>query len=147
MGNPGYTIPSNLTADMGDAFLKTLTPEQSPLVTDLVDHQKPTLYEIVDRREDVAILLRQFMVGETPDQAAVLSLMEPYGELDGEIIFAYAVAFSELNQSLTDEQQAQLATLRTELLGDLAYPSGAYLYSQPIAMPEIPETDSLFSSD
>jgi hypothetical protein len=29
-------------------------------------------------------------------------------------------------------------------LGDLMYPSGAYLYSQAIPMPEIPNTDFLF---
>jgi hypothetical protein len=87
------------------------------------------------------------MTGETPDEAGVLSLMERYGELDGEIVFTYAVAFVQVNQTLTSEQQAQLATLRAELLGELAYPSGAYLYSHPIAMPEIPETDFLFCSD
>ena len=35
--------------------------------------------------------------------------------------------------------------LRTEMLGDMLYPSGAYLYSQPIAMPEIPNNDFLFA--
>ena len=34
--------------------------------------------------------------------------------------------------------------LRKQMLGDLRYPTGAYLYSQPIAMPEIPNTDFLF---
>jgi hypothetical protein len=34
--------------------------------------------------------------------------------------------------------------LRTEMLGDLMHPEGAYLYSQPVAMPEIPDTDFLF---
>jgi hypothetical protein len=35
VGNPNYTIPSNLTAEMGEAFLKTLTPAQAPLITNL----------------------------------------------------------------------------------------------------------------
>jgi hypothetical protein len=30
------------------------------------------------------------------------------------------------------------------MLGDMMFPSGAYLYSQAIAMPEIPNTDFLF---
>jgi len=144
VGNPDYTIPSNLTAEMGDAFLQTLSAGQSPTVTNLVESQKPALYEIVERREDVSALLRQFLSGETPDQATVLSLMERYGELDGEISYRYAVAFTQVQQSLSAGQQTQLMSLRSDLLGDLAFPSGAYLYSEPIAIPEIPDTDFLF---
>ncbi|MCP4419500.1 MAG: hypothetical protein GY805_23045 [Chloroflexi bacterium] len=146
MGNPDYTIPSNLTADLGDTFLQTITTDQSPIITDLVDVQKTDLYEIVDRREDVAILLRQFMSGRTPDETAVLNLMEQYGELDGEIIYRYATAFAQVNQSLTPAQEDQLMLLRTDLLDDLAFPTGAYLYSQSIDMPSIPNTDFLFAT-
>jgi hypothetical protein len=145
VGNPNYTIPSNLTAEMGEAFLQTLTPIQLPLITNLVEDQKPALYEIVDQREDVATLLRQFISGGTPDQSTVLDLMERYGELDGDIIYRYATAFAQVRTSLSAEQQAQLDSLRTELLGDLSYPSGAYLYAQPISMPVIPDTDYLFT--
>jgi hypothetical protein len=145
VGNPGYTIPDNLTQEMGKAFLQVLTPDQSAIITNLVAVQKPALYEIVDRREDVANLLRQFMYGGIPNQASVLGLMERYGELDGEIISLYASAFAQVNQALTAGQLAALQTLRTDLLGDMAYPSGAYLYSEPITMPEIPATDFLFS--
>jgi hypothetical protein len=109
-----------------------------------VDGQKPALYEIVDRREDVAILLRQFMTGGAPSQAAVLSLMERYGELDGDIVYRYAAAFTQVNKSLSAGQRAQLARLRIDALGELALPTGAYLYAQPIAMPAIPNTDFLF---
>lgn len=35
--------------------------------------------------------------------------------------------------------------MRQELLGDLAHPTGAYLYSQAVAMPDIPNTDFLLS--
>ena len=147
MGNPDYTISSTLTGDIGQALLETLTADQARLVTDLVDTQKPALQEIVERREDVATLLRQFMTGGTPDETVVLSLMERYGELDGEIIYRYANAFTQVNSSLTAEQQAQLMALRTDILGeDMLYPTGAYLYSQPIAMPEIPNSDFLFAA-
>jgi Spy/CpxP family protein refolding chaperone len=145
VGNPGYTIPSNLTADFGDAFLQTLTVDQSLLITNLVDDQKPALYEIVDRREDVALMLRQFMTGGVPNQTTVLSLMEQYGELDGEIVYRYATAFAQVNQTLTAEQQTTLMTLRTDLLEDLAFPDGAFLYADPIAIPTIPNTDFLFN--
>ncbi len=145
VGNPGYTIPSNLTADLGDAFLDTLTPSQSPLITNLVDDQKPALYEIVGQREDVAALLRQFMTGGVPNQTTVLSLMEQYGELDGEIVYRYATAFAQVNQTLTAEQQTALVTLRTDLLEDLSFPDGAFLYADPITIPTIPNTDFLFN--
>jgi len=144
VGNPGYSIPVNLTAEMGAAFLQILTPDQAATITDLVNAQKPALYEIVDRREDVSVLLRQFMDGSTPDETAVLALMDRYGELDGDIVARYAVAFAQVAQSLTTNQRDQLMNLRTNLLGDLAFPNGAYLYSQPIAMPEIPNSDFLF---
>jgi hypothetical protein len=48
----GGTMDPNLTATAGITFLLTLTPTQASLVTGLVDIQKPSLYEIVDRRRD-----------------------------------------------------------------------------------------------
>lgn len=144
VGNPGYSIGTNITADLGKAFIEALTPTQAPLITGLVDAQKPALYEIVTRREDVARLLRQFKSGGTPDQATVLSLMDRYGELDGEIVYRYAMAFAQVSKTLTADQKAQLLKLRTDLLKELAYPTGAYLYAQPIAYPVVPSTDFLF---
>jgi hypothetical protein len=74
----------------------------------------------------------------------VLDLMEKYGAYDGEIIYNLAVHFAEVRRTLTNDQKTQLASLRQEMLGDMMFPSGAYLYSQAIAMPEIPNTDFLF---
>jgi hypothetical protein len=144
VGNPNYTIPSNLTAEMGENFLKALTADQGSLVTGLVADQKPALYEIVDRRTDVSTLLRQFQSGGAPDKTQVLALMDRYGELDGEISARYAAAFAQVAHSLSATQRSQLQDLRTNLLGDLSTPAGAYLYAQPITMPEIPNTDFLF---
>jgi hypothetical protein len=144
VGNPGYSIPVTMTAEMGAAFLETLTAEQAPLITGLVETQKPALYAIVARRTDVARLLRRFMAGETPDKAQVLALMEQYGALDGEIIYRYATAFAEVYKTLTAAQRTTLNDLRIDILGDLAYPSGAYLYAEPIPVPDIPDTDFLF---
>jgi hypothetical protein len=125
-------------------MLETLSPDQAQLITGLVDIQRPSLLGIVDMREQISTELRKFLVGETADKALVLSLMEEYGTLDGEIIYNYAVNFAQVNQTLTDEQLAQLMAFREEMLGDLMYPSGAYLYSEPIPMPEIQNTDFLF---
>jgi len=146
VGNPGYSIGTNITADLGKAFLAALTPAQAALVTDLVTSQKPALYEIVDRRKDVSTLLRQFIAGQTPDSATVLGLMDRYGALDGDIIARYATAFAQVGQSLSADQQTQLVKLRTDLLDTLAYPSGAYLFAKEIAVPSVINTDFLFTS-
>ena len=114
------------------------------MITGLVDVQRPSLTNIVMVREQVAAELRKFKSGGSADQATVLGLMEQYGAYDGEIIYNLAVNFTKVNQTLTSEQQAQLTAMRQELLGDLAHPTSAYLYSQAVAMPDIPNTDFLF---
>jgi hypothetical protein len=146
VGNPGYNISTSLTADMGKAFLNTLTPTQASIVTSLVNDQKPALYQIVDQRRNIAAQLRRFIAGETPDYVQLQALMDDYGKLDGEIAVRYATAFAQVNQTLTDAQRVELSTLRTQILGDLAFPSSAYLYAEPIPIPEIPNTDFLFTT-
>ena len=145
MGNPGYSIPTNLTGDMGAAFLNVLTPAQRNLITDLVDLQNDDLLKIVDRRQDVATELRKFIAGQMPDQAAVLDLMEKYGEHDGEIIYLYATAFADVAATLSSDQWTELHAMRDEILQDEpSVPAGAFLYSAPIEMPSIPNSDFLF---
>jgi len=144
MSDPTYAIPTNLTGDLGQTMLDKLTPDQSQLITSLVATQKNPLQGTVDTRRAISIELRKFLSGGAADEATVMSLMEKYGEYDGEIIYNMAVNFSKVGQSLTADQEAQLTALRTELLGDQSYPTGAYLYSQPVPMPEIPNTDFLF---
>jgi hypothetical protein len=144
MSDPTYSIPTNLTGDLGEVMLQKLNSEQAALITGLVDSQKPSLQGMVDAREQISIELRKFKDGGTADQATVLSLMEQYGAYDGEIIYNMAVNFAAVKNSLTDSQKAELDALRTELLGDKSHPNGAYLYSQAIPMPEIPNSDFLF---
>ncbi len=144
MGNPGYSIDPNLTANKGAAFLGALPDSQSGLVSGLVDIQREDLYAIVDRRSDISTLLRGFMTADTVDRAAVLALAETYGELDGEIVYNYATRFAEVGRSLSSSQMETLMALRD--LDD--YPcSGAYLYSEPISMPTIMDTDFLFTGE
>ncbi len=144
MSDPTYAIPTNLTGDLGEKMLTLLTPEQAGLITSLVDIQKPSLQGIVSTRGQISTELRKFKDGATADQATVMTLMSQYGAYDGEIIYNMAVHFSQVYQSLTDAQKAELTALRTELLGDQSHPTGAYLYSQAVPMPEIPNTDFLF---
>ncbi len=144
MNDPTYSIPTNLTGDLGETMLQKLTPDQAQHITGLVDSQKPALNGIVAMREQISIELRKFLAGGAADQATVLNLMEQYGAYDGEIIYNMAVSFAQVKHSLSADQQAQLDAIRAELLGDQAHPGGAYMYSQAIQMPEIPNTDFLF---
>jgi len=143
MGNPNYTINEQLTATAGENFLGVLTDVQASLVTGLVTLQKSALYQIVATRQAISTQLRRFMTETAIDSATVMSLSETYGELDGEIVFYYATHFAEVSNLLSADQKNQL----TALADSLGYVSaaGAFLYSQPIAMPEIMDTDFLFA--
>ena len=144
MGNPNYTINDQLTARAGESFLSILTTSQAAMITGLVDSQKAALYELVDRRQDISTQLRLFMTQETIDSAAVMSLSAAYGRLDGDIVYRYASTFASVGNALNVTQQDQL----TALADSLGYvpASGAFLYSQPIPMPEIANTDFLFGA-
>jgi len=144
MEDTSYAIPTDLTGEMGASLLDALTPEQAQQISGLVEVQKPDLQAIVETRRQVSTELRKFLAGGSADQAAVLALMEQYGRLDGEIVYNYVTHFVEVSKSLSAEQRSALAALRVQMLGDLLHPDGAYLYSQPIPMPEIPNTDFLF---
>jgi len=145
VGNPNYSIGTNITADYGNYFLNTLDTDVADSIKKLVDIQKPYLLAIVDTREEVCKLLRNFIIGDVPDSNAVIDLMKNYGELDGEIVYYFACYFTKAFQTLDSSQLTQLNTYRHELIGDLN-PLGAYLYATPIEMPEIINTDFLFSS-
>jgi Spy/CpxP family protein refolding chaperone len=144
MSDPTYAIPTDMTGNLGDEMIASLTADQAQRITGLVDLQKTSLLGIVDTRRQLSIELRKFMAGGTADKDTVLALSEHYGELDGEIIYNLAVHFTQVNQSLSADQKAKLSAMRTQLLGDLSHPTGAFLYSQPIAMPAIPSSDFLF---
>jgi phosphatidylethanolamine-binding protein (PEBP) family uncharacterized protein len=144
MGNPGYSISTSLTGDSGEAFLAALTEPQRRLVTQLVGQQRADLSEIVATRRAIATELRRFMSGPSADQARVLALSRRYGELDGEISYLYARAFAGVARTLTADQKRTLLKLRNL---DARYACrGAYLYSRPIDMPAIPDTDFLFAA-
>ena len=145
VGNPGYSIGTNITADMGNAFVAALTPTQAQLVTSLVDIQRADLYKIVDTRRDISTQLRRFIAGESPDSATVLSLSDKYGSLDGEIVYYFATNLAKVGKTLTSDQKTKLMTLRKQTLGDFA-PKGAFLYATEISIPTIPNTDFLFGN-
>jgi hypothetical protein len=142
MGNPDYTIDEQLTANAGQNFLNILTRDQKAIITGIVSTQKTSLLALVDTRGVVSAELRKFLKGSTANDVAVQTLSEQYGRYDGEIIYAYATAFSQVYQSLSDSQKNQLLSL-ADALGYID-PVGAFLYSAPINMPSVQNTDFLF---
>jgi hypothetical protein len=144
MGNPNYTIDETLTANAGQNFLAALPAAQASVITGLVALQKNALLEMVDRRRDIATMLRQFQTGATPDSSTVIALSARYGQLDGTIAYLYATRFASVAQALTTTQRAAVTTLASQL-GYVA-PTGAFLYSAPIPMPAIANTDAFFSA-
>jgi hypothetical protein len=142
MGNPNYTIDETLTASGGQNFLAILTTIQADQVKAIVDLQRSALMELVAKREAVSTELRKFLVSQTADSSAVIALSERYGELDGEISYYYATKFSEVYNMLSDEQKAKLTDLADQL--GYIHPTGGFLYSQPVEMPEIMNTDFMF---
>lgn len=142
MGNPDYTINEQLTATAGQEFLSILTASQADIIKGIVDLQRSALLELVEKREAISTELRRFLSEGTADLSVVLDLSERYGELDGEISYYYATYFSQVFNTMTDEQKDQLLSL-ADALGYIN-PSGAFLYSQPVEMPGIINTDFMF---
>lgn len=141
MGKQNYSISTALTGDSGEAFLETLTVDQRKLITDLVDLQRRDLEEIVSTRRAIATELRRFQKGEAADRGKVLSLSRRYGELDGGMSYFYATAFAKVGRTLTAQQKEKLAGMRTSNPAD---PRGPFLYSSPVKVSKIENTDFLF---
>ncbi len=64
-----------------------------------------------------------------------------YGELDGEISYYYATHFADVGKTLPASRRQKMVALRN-LAGYTC--EGAYLYSQPISMPQNIPSDFLF---
>jgi Spy/CpxP family protein refolding chaperone len=142
MGNPNFTINEQLTATAGQNFLAILSTSQASQVKGIVDLQRSALVELVAKREAISTELRKFLSSQTADSLSIITLSKRYGELDGELSYYYATTFSQVYNSLTNQQKEQVLNLAIQL--GYIYPNGAFLYSQPINMPEIINTDFLF---
>jgi hypothetical protein len=141
MGKRDYSISTTLTGNSGEAFLGVLTEAQRREVTALVDLQRRDLAEIVRVRRAIAAELRRFLAGETADSGKVEALSRRYGELDGALSYRYATAFARVGQALSAGQKQVLAAMRS---ADPADPKGPFLYSTPVSMPTIANTDAFF---
>ena len=140
MNNPDYFISTAVTGDSGKGFLDVLDSNQRALITGIIDEQRASLKEIAEIRTTVSTELRKAMTGGTIDKEKVYSLIERYGELDGQMSALYATRFAQVNKTLTDSQRAALVKLRNLTV----VPTGAYRFSTPVAMPTLPSTDFMF---
>ena len=140
MNNPDYFISTATTGDSGQGFLDILDSDQRVLITGIIDEQRDALAEIASIRTSVSTELRQSMAGGAIDKELVYSLIERYGELDGQMSALYATRFATVNKTLTTSQKSAMIKLRNL---DVV-PEGAYLFSTPVDMPEIPSTDFMF---
>jgi Spy/CpxP family protein refolding chaperone len=136
-----YSISTALTGDSGEAFLAALNDSQRRQITGLVGLQRQDLAEIVRTRRAISTELRRFLTGDSADKEKVLSLSRRYGELDGELSYLYATAFAQVGKTLTGQQKDKLVVMRAS---NPAEPKGPFLYSSPIRMPEIRDTNFLF---
>ena len=143
VGNPNYSIDTNLTQNGGKYFLDALTSLQAKLITNLVDTQKTSLLDIVAKRTSVSKLLRGYWLNDNIDSTTVLSLSEEYGRLDGEISYYYATNFAKVGWSLTNVQKDTLKKIRN--LDDFPC-NGVYLYSDNISLPDMINTDFFFNT-
>jgi hypothetical protein len=141
MNNPDYFISTATTGDSGKEFLNILTQDQRALITGIISEQKAALAEIAQVRTTVSTELRKAMTGGTIDKDKVYSLIKRYGELDGQMSALYATRFTAVNKTLTSDQRTALVKLRNL---DVV-PQGAYLFSTPVSMPNIPNTDYMFT--
>jgi len=143
MGKQNYSISTTLTGDSGENFLALLTEVQRKHVTGLIDLQRQNLNEIVRVRQAIATELRRFLKGESADKNKVLALSKRYGELDGEMSYLYAIAFANVGQTLTAQQKQALVSMRASNPNG---PKGPFLYSSPISMPKLGNTDAFFGA-
>jgi hypothetical protein len=169
IGHEGYKIDEQLTASAGQKFLDELaTTHLDSLVTGLVDDQRNSLYaganNIVQIRTDISNLLRSLITAPVLTdkfKAYVLAQVQEksgaYGELDGEIVYSYAMAFAQVYQSMSSTQKANMAALRKKIMSgvynglpfDFAVCTTPFLYSavienQSVLDPYISNTDYLF---
>ncbi|BAH73645.1 hypothetical protein DMR_01540 [Solidesulfovibrio magneticus RS-1] len=141
MGKPNFSISTGLTADRGESFLSMLTGTQQKFITDTVNEQRQLLHDIVRIRREIATQLRDFERCGSANWEKVRALSRKYGEIDGEISYLYATTFASIAKTLTNQQKASLSRLRPSNPSD---PKGPFLYSEPIPMPRIDNTDFLF---
>jgi len=143
MGQKDFDISTSLTGDSGAAFVDTLSGNQRARLTAVLERQRKPMREIINVRRSISTKLRGFLRGETPAERDIVALGRRYGELDGELSYEYATAFATIYKSLNASQKGTLKTLRALNSREVGT---AFIYSDRIRMPDIPDSSFLFGS-
>jgi hypothetical protein len=100
---------------------------------------EPILQEIVTLRSTVAHEFRKTLSAEKPDKDKVFMSIKRYGVLDGILSCKAAECFASIYQSMSEDQKTKLIQLRNLD----TYPSGTYLFSDPVEIPKKLDCSSL----
>lgn len=143
MGKRDYDISTSLTGDAGEAFLDLLEAPQRALMDEVLEAQRPVLAAIVEVRRTLSRQLRRCLEGAEPDAAVVRDLGRRYGQLDGELAWRYATAFSALRRTLKEAQKRAMHALRAQPVQESGH---AFLYSDRIPMRTWPSCEGLIKT-
>ncbi len=142
MNQRDYDISTSITGDSGEKFLNNVLNEtQRGYITEILNSQRKILKEVVDVRREFTTELRKLLNDKQPDKNQLSALGQRYGELDGELSWNYAIAFTKVNKSLSNEQKTELMKLRN-LDGYKSAPY--YIYSSPVTKQPIIEDVEMF---
>jgi len=144
VGNPGYGIDMEATANKGAYLLDSLlTPTQSTDVKNIYTQVSPALTGIVQCRTLISTELRKAISGQTINKNDIINWSNQYGEFDGNYIYSMVSQFVKVSRTLTQEQKNKLVVLR-DLAAYSCKADKVFLYSAEINEPVLPNTDFLF---
>ncbi len=136
-----YKISTELTGDSGKSFFNSLNKQQQKRIADVIQQQKVYLMKMVEVRTAIAAEIRKLFVGQTIDAEKIVSLSRTFGELDGEIAYLYATAYTDVRHSLTTSQMEQAVELRNISQYQC---NKVFIYAEPANVPEVSDIESFF---
>lgn len=144
MGNSGYAIDMETTADKGSYMLNSILDEtQEQQIRGIYTSIVAYLDSITAVRANISTELRKFWTQDEIDKKSILDWSEKYGEYDGNYIYTMADQFVEVARTLTSQQRDTLIWLR-ELEDFPCKSDTVFLYSKEIKEPVLDNTDLFF---
>lgn len=145
VGNPGYDIDSEATANKGSGMLQNiLTKTQSDLIKEIYPAVTDALNNIFEIRTKIATELRKERVAAgTTNKTTIINLSKEYGEYDGVYNYEMVERFVKVGKTLDLEQKVALNKLR-DLDNYPDKPGMVFIYSAETKEPAIESSDFLF---
>jgi hypothetical protein len=145
VGNDGYAIGTEITADKGAYLLNNiLNISQSDTIKAIYPAVTQALDSIVSIRTKICTELRkERILAGSASKESILSWSKNYGAYDGTYIYQMVERFVKVGRTLTSAQKVALVTLR-DLADYPDEPGKAFIFSAKTDEPPIPNTDFLF---